>query len=117
MSSWAVAALVFGLAGLAVAVTSFALPILPSVLAIVCAQRARRELRRSRGRRRGRAYATAGWWLGWIGIVERILVAILVEQEEPWFLMIFAGIAFVAVLFTRGGKADLKEHPTPPWIA
>jgi hypothetical protein len=117
LSPWAVASVAFGVVGLGVAATKFPIPILPSVVAIVLAQKARRDIRRSRGRRRGRNLATAGWWLGWLGILERILVAILVEQNEPWLLMIVAGIAVFVVLFRRGGKAELDERPTPPWIA
>jgi uncharacterized protein DUF4190 len=117
LSPWAVASVVFGVVGLGVAATKFPIPILPSVVGIVLAQKARRDIRRSRGRRRGRNLATAGWWLGWIGILERIGVAILVEQDEPWLLMIAAGIAVIAVLFRRGGKPELNERPTPPWIA
>jgi hypothetical protein len=117
LSPWAVASVAFGVVGLVIAATTFPIPILPSVVAITLAQKARRDIRRSRGRRRGRNLATAGWWLGWLGILERVLVAILVEQDEPWLLMLAAGIAVFVVLFRRGGKAELDERPTPPWIA
>jgi Domain of unknown function (DUF4190) len=58
----AIAALVLGICGFVVC------PLVCSILAIVYAQKAKRDIRASGGRVGGDAYATAGLILGWVGV-------------------------------------------------
>ena len=68
---FAIASLVLGIVGLT------AIPVIPSILAIVFGYKARGEMNRSPGGQQARGLATAGLILGWVAIILLVLVVLV----------------------------------------
>ena len=68
---FAIASLVLGIIGLT------AIPVIPSILAVIFGHKARREMNRSETGQQARGIATAGLILGWVAIGLLVLVVLV----------------------------------------
>ena len=67
-------------------------PVLGSLLAIICGHMARAEIKRSNGEIEGDGMAIAGLILGWVSVAMAVLAIVAI-------IMVFGGIAaFVAIV-------------------
>ena len=95
LSSWAVAALVISIVGLGFAASPLVFPVGPSILALFLASYAKIEIKKSLGAKRGLGVAQAASWLGALGVMVRLFIGLVIEDDLG---LLFGGIVGVGVL-------------------
>ena len=107
LSPWAVSALVLSVVGLGFAASPIAFPVVPSILALFLASYAKIDIKKSLGAKRGLGVAQAASWLGALGIVVRLFVGLVVEDDLE---LLFGGIVGAGVLVVAIHRLQRKSE-------